>query len=222
MPRKGQKHTEETKKRIRESERGKIVSVETKLKQKEARLRFIKNNPILAKEYSAKAGKKLKGKKQSEEVVNRVKEKWKNPEYREMRLKQMLKFKTPNRPERKMIEIIEKHKLPFEYVGDGSLIIKGFNPDFANCNGRKELIEVFGDYWHNRKDWKKRDKERLEIFASLGYKTLVFWEHEIVDRRNTQSTLTEEEIVRRIKSWARTVGLNPHKSFSDMKGEENV
>ncbi len=79
-------HTEESKKRISASETGKIVSEETKEKQRISRLKYIKENPELAHKHSAKAGKKLKGRKLSKEIVDAIKEKWKNPEYKEKRL----------------------------------------------------------------------------------------------------------------------------------------
>jgi G:T-mismatch repair DNA endonuclease (very short patch repair protein) len=52
------------------------------------------------------------------------------------------------------------------------------NPDFLSKNP-KHIIEVFGDYWHRRKDMMARDKKRFTTYASLGYKTLVIWEHEL-------------------------------------------
>lgn len=27
--------------------------------------------------------------------------------------------------------------------------IGGLCPDFVNCNGKKVIIELFGDYWHD-------------------------------------------------------------------------
>lgn len=185
--------------------KGKLVSSETRSKQRESRLKFIMNYPDLIKKYGQLTGTALKGRKQSPKVVATIKEKWKNPEYREMKLKQMLKFKSPNYPERRMLEMIERNNLPYKFVGDGSLIIKGFNPDFVNYSGEKILLEVFGDYWHNRLDWRARDIVRLKEFESLGYRTLIFWEHEIVKRKEVKNspTLTEENIVQIIKSGRR-------------------
>ena len=187
-------HTEETKNKISISEKGKVVSEETKQKQRESRLNFIKENPKIAFENSAKSGKKLKGKKQSEKTVAARKERWKDPEYKKKRLKQMLKFKGPNRPESKIISICEKFKLSYTFVGNGALIIENFNPDFVNTKNRRLLIEVFGDYWHNRTDWAERDKQRFKIFSKNGYKTLVLWENEIVSRKGRSPKYSEEQI----------------------------
>lgn len=58
----------------------------------------------------------------------------------------------PTKPERIFREICQRNNLPFRYVGDGQLWIgkdKKLNPDFVECNGKKIVIEIFGDYWHS-------------------------------------------------------------------------
>jgi len=90
----------------------------------------------------------------------------------------------PNKPETILINLIEKHNLPFNYVGDKKIWFKGenhsFNPDFLSKNPR-HIIEVFGDYWHNLPKTKIMDKERLETYSKYGYKTLIVWEHELTN-----------------------------------------
>ncbi len=102
-----------------------------------------------------------------------------------------MKFRTPNNPETKMIDICRKFKLPYNFVGNGTLIIRGFNPDFVNTENKKFLIEIFGDYWHNRPDWAERDKRRLKTFLENGYKTLVLWESDIM---GSHPKYSEEQI----------------------------
>jgi len=84
----------------------------------------------------------------------------------------------PNKPEKIMINLIKENNLPFNYVGDGQVIIGGFNPDFLSKNPKK-IIEVFGDYWHNLSKIKNRDKKRFGEYKKYGYETLVIWEHEL-------------------------------------------
>jgi very-short-patch-repair endonuclease len=43
----------------------------------------------------------------------------------------------------------------------------------------KTVIEVFGDYWHNRKDRITVDDEKFIRLRDLGYSVLVFWESDI-------------------------------------------
>jgi len=56
----------------------------------------------------------------------------------------------------------------------GDYLIAGLFPDFVNVNGRKMVIEVFGDYWHKGEDpaAKKRRYKRA------GYSCVVVWEGE--------------------------------------------
>ncbi len=127
--------------------------------------------------------------------VKRMKEHWADPEYSSrVRPKILRKVRArPTGPERRIIEIIKEFDLPFRYVGNGKVMIGNLNPDFINCNGRKEVIEVFGDYWHGKGI--KRQSQTIEgrkaILASYGFECIVLWEKEI-------NSLPKEEIVRRI------------------------
>ncbi len=73
----------------------------------------------------------------------------------------------------------------WDYVGDGQVIINGLCPDFINCNGKKQIIEIFGDYWHNRKNMKyyQTEEGRKEAFAKFGFSTLIIWESELINEQ---------------------------------------
>lgn len=94
----------------------------------------------------------------------------------------------PTAPERQLMEIIEENKLPYKYVGNGSLIIEGLNPDFININGKKIIIEVFGRVWHQTllkdKDWKRSELGRIMVYNSYGFKTLVIWDDEMNNKKS--------------------------------------
>jgi len=87
----------------------------------------------------------------------------------------------PTKPERILIKVIEEHGLPFRYVGNGQVILGGLNPDFINVNGEKQIIEVFGDYWHNLPDieYHRTEKGRREAYLKFGYTTMILWEHDL-------------------------------------------
>ena len=89
---------------------------------------------------------------------------------------------SPNRCEKSLNKLLNK-LLPKQYrfVGNGKVIIDGFNPDFIGRNGQKKIIELYGDYWHNLKSWRERDKRRIKAYTRYGYKTLIIWEHELKD-----------------------------------------
>jgi len=110
--------------------------------------------------------------------------KWENVKYRDIIIKKIIKALkiTPNKPEKILIGILNK-TLPneYKYVGDGKVIIGGFNPDFINVNSQKKIIELYGDYWHSRKEVVKRDVRRLKAYRKYGYKLLIIWEHELKD-----------------------------------------
>lgn len=99
----------------------------------------------------------------------------------------------PTTPEKKLLAIIQKHNLPYVYTGDDSFRIGALNPDFVNNNGQKIAVEVFGDYWHGRRDapWYARENVRRLIMKNYGWDLRVVWEHEL-------NNLPEEEIVRRL------------------------
>lgn len=71
----------------------------------------------------------MRGKKHSQESKKKIglksKELWRNPEFRKKVIENWLKglIKRPTSLERKFIELIEKHNLPFKFCGDGSFLI---------------------------------------------------------------------------------------------------
>lgn len=118
---------------------------------------------------------------------------WENPEYRAKVMQAWLKQRRPTGPERKLIQIIKKYRLPFKYTGDGSFLIGRLNPDFVEINGRKLAIDIFGDYWHTLKADKDSYTEegRKEIFNEYGWEDIIIWEHDI-------NSLPDDKIVEMI------------------------
>jgi len=81
----------------------------------------------------------------------------------------------PNLIEELLTGLINWAELPFKYVGDGEVWLGNRNPDFININGRKQVIELFGDYWHPETDV----LDRTSHYNVYGFSTLVIWEHEL-------------------------------------------
>ena len=85
----------------------------------------------------------------------------------------------PNKPEKIFIELIEKNKLPFKYVGDGSYMVENKNPDFIS-NDENYIIEIFGDYYHdeNRRKlfYSRTYNGTIQYYKEKGYKILIIWE----------------------------------------------
>ena len=91
--------------------------------------------------------------------------------------------KRPNRLEQKLIAAIEQNKLPFKYVGNLQFVLGGKCPDFLNINGKKQLIELFGNYWHTSKA-RETAQQRVDHFKQYGFDTLVIWQDELRNERN--------------------------------------
>lgn len=167
------------------------------------------NHPWYGKHLSEKhkqdIGNANRGRKRSESLKKRISEtsisKWQDPAYviKVMQSRQV----RPTKPENKLRVILEAHFPDFKYNGDGSLgiTLNGMIPDFFNVNGKKEVIEVFGDYWHSEKapscTWRRTELGRVMAYNSLGYRCLIFWEHEL-------KSLTEEQIISKLSIFTRS------------------
>jgi len=81
----------------------------------------------------------------------------------------------PNNLEKKIIAICKEYNLPYVYVGSGDFILAGKNPDFLNTDGKKNLIEIFGDAFHQPEE----ENQRYKLFSHYGFRTLVLWESKL-------------------------------------------
>ena len=113
-------------------------------------------------------------------VMNSLKKKWEDKKFVEKIRKAQLKglFKRPTSLERRFIEIIQEHNLPFAYCGDGSLLIGCKNPDFYETNGKKICIEVRSKevcQLLQHLSFQQYARQRKEHFAKYGWKCLIFW-----------------------------------------------
>lgn len=150
----GKTHSDETKEKLSEMGKG-------------------KGNHFFGKHHSDNT-KKVIGEK--------ARQRWQSPEYaaRIMAARNI----RPNKAEEALKTFLDTY-FPgdYEYTGDGSLVIRGMIPDFANCNGKKEVIELFGNYFHSEKiigdRWYQTELGRIMAFNSLGFRCLVIWEDEL-------------------------------------------
>lgn len=128
-----------------------------------------------------------------------IKERLSEPNYRERVVKQLHSIRKPTSLEQQVIDMVDKYDLPYQYVGDGKIVVEGRIPDFINCNGEKQVIEVFGDYWHSPL-WNpnlssdKTEYATLEHYAKYGFDCLIIWEDELAHPR---------KVVKKIKAFAR-------------------
>lgn len=122
-----------------------------------------------------------------------------DPEFQQKRLKAAIK--QPNRQEQKLETILEKwFPGEWKFVGDGEVILGKLNPDFINCNGKKQIIELFGCWYHgcplhhpnNEVSWQNTEIGKKVIYSRYGFKTLVIWEHELTN---------EKEIIDKVRNF---------------------
>ena len=172
----GKCHTEEVKRIISLSRKGKPTTLghraseETKLKMSTSR--------------------KGKSVNKSATRSQTYKQLWQNPEWSEKQVKRILESQhmSPNKPESILLNLLNTHfPNEWKYVGDGSFIIGRLNPDFVNINGKKQVIEFFGDYWHKPEE----EQKRQDIFSTYGFSTLVIWENELNNLDKVLTRLNE-------------------------------
>ena len=121
---------------------------------------------------------------------------WQQPDYIKMELASLRV--RPTKPELQLKVILDKHFPQFKYNGDFSLgiTLSGLIPDFVNVNGKKEVIEVFGEYWHSKDDirWNYTELGRIMAYNSIGYRCLIIWDSELKD---------EQVVIDKIRGFAK-------------------
>ena len=144
-------------------------------------------------------------------ISNSVKKLWQNPKYAEnqknhwtdiewknkMVRKAMSNMRiSPNKPEILLNNILQRYfPYEFKFVGNGEIIIGGKNPDFININGKKQIIELFGNYWHTQRIRTYQDTEigRIKHFQKYGFNCIVIWQSELKN---------EQKVIEKIKNSA--------------------
>ncbi len=186
----GRHHTEESKAKISKNKTGKCCGSDNPFfgrrhsEETKAIIRKKKTGHINSMEARQKMSMALKGKPKTAEHKAKTISQWDNKEWadRQVKLQRQGMNIMPNRPETIVMNILNKHfPNEWQYTGDGKIIIERLNPDFVNVNGRKLIIEVFGDYWHTERARKyhNTEKGRIEVYQKYGYRTLVIWESDI-------------------------------------------
>jgi G:T-mismatch repair DNA endonuclease (very short patch repair protein) len=94
----------------------------------------------------------------------------------------------PNKPEQVLDDMLQKeYPNKWRYTGDFSVVIGNKSPDWTNCNGKKAVILLHGDYWHLWKAQKNNpnltreqvEAKDIEHYKKFGFECLIIWEHEL-------------------------------------------
>ena len=113
----------------------------------------------------SREGNPFWGRHHSERSMNRMLQKrnitvQSKPNQLEIKLKVLLDYLFPNE---------------YKYVGNGDFVLGGKCPDFVNVNGKKKIVELFGNYWHKQGS----ENSRINHFKKYGFDTLIIWEDEL-------------------------------------------
>jgi hypothetical protein len=153
--------------------------------------------------------KKARGKRNSQKTE--FKKGWQNTEKGKMMIiKRTKKLGAhQSKAEEIAIRLINENNLPFNFVGDGKLIIGSKNPDFIYLRDGRKIIEIFSDYWHRddiAKYWHQTEEGCKIYYELLGYNVLIIWENElkspnkVVDKiRDFIDTSLEIEVPQKLK-----------------------
>lgn len=177
---KGKHHSEESKEKTRQKMLGKVHWNKGKPLSEEHKRKcsISQTGKHHTEETKEKIRQKAIGRPQPEEARNKNhlthRELWQNSEFAKMMFR--CQNHRPNKLELNLDSILQEYfPNEWKYVGDGKVIIGGKCPDFINCNSRKHLIELFGEYWH--KDSSSQD--RIDYFKQYGFDTLVIWGNDL-------------------------------------------
>jgi len=146
------------------------------------------NNPFFEKHHTEETRDKLKAALLGRVNIPSQIEEWKKVMQKyfddeewvgqRIRKSQLAQHKRPNKPETILLTLLDTlYPGEWKYVGDFSMTLGRCCPDFANVNGKKQLIEMYGDYYHKGQD----PQDRIDYFKEYGFDTLVIWEHELKD-----------------------------------------
>ena len=135
-----------------------------------------------SKEHNRKVGDALRGNPKSQEHIRKL---------------FLASGKKPNKTEI-FTDTLVKIACPEEFIysGNGKIWIEGKNPDWFNVNGKKQVIEMLGTYWHGEKKTGRtngQEERRLKShYAKYGYDCLIIWQSELK---------YQEEVIEKIRKF---------------------
>jgi hypothetical protein len=150
-----------------------VISQETRDKMSQSKQRYLREHPEAIERLSdSRRGKPNRA------FSRIVKELWRQNYYIPI-LVEARKFK-PNKQEIALGKIIDE-VCPgmFKYNGDYSLgiALNRSIPDFVNINGKKQIIEFFGTYWHKQEG--RGEDDKVAKYKEVGWNCLVVWDKEL-------------------------------------------
>lgn len=179
-------HSEKTKKILSLQKQGKKNPNYGKTPSKESTKKMIETKRRRGTLYHSEETKRKMSRIRKEKGLSKGR---KNPMKNPKNVRKWIKSNNikPNKKEIELFEILTTF-LPNEYginVKGNILILDGKIPDFVHINGKKKIIEHFGDYWHRNDD----PNLRKNLFKSYGYETLIIWESELKNKTKLKNRI---------------------------------
>ena len=108
-------------------------------------------------------------------------------------------YKSPTRPELIFDEICKKNNIPLMFCGDRRVWVGHRNPDFISYNGKKLIVEIFGNYWHSplqNRNMENRQSYQatIDYYKKYNYKCQIFWEKDLLRDDAEQFILSQIDI----------------------------
>lgn len=103
----------------------------------------------------------------------------------------------PNEKEKALDLFIQAHfPNEWKYVGNGEVDLGGRYPDWINVNGKKQVIELFGAYWHDpfvnpKIGFRKTEVATQYHYNQYGFGCLVIWQNELKKPRKLLEKIKE-------------------------------
>ncbi len=109
---------------------------------------------------------------------------------RELRAKNIINSNSPNKSEMRLGNIIEEI-CPGEFKYNGccelGVVVGHHVPDFWNVNGKKKVIELFGEPWHKADEEEKYKSD----YKECGVDCLVIWYEELRNREIVEQKILD-------------------------------
>jgi len=202
----GRKHTEETRIKDSQATKSRWENPKHREKQKESRKkRWEKLSKEARSEIGFKVWDTLKKNPKSLELRNQnlsegMTQYWDNcdPEVKAKRIQKSWETagRGPNNAE-KLVTSVTQDVFPNEYIfsGAGKIFIGGKCPDLFNVNGKKKVIELFGNYYHGKertgRTKAQEEQQRINHFKKYGFDCLIIWESELKNIESLKQKLID-------------------------------
>jgi len=214
----GKHHTNEVRARLRSINLGKQPSSETRLKMSIALSG--ENNPMYGKYHSQESKEKNRlsnlgkhhhskelrekmsfkgenhpmfGKHQTKEAKDKMsasaKLRWQKEEY--FSKQRETRNTKPNKSELRLQSVLNEYfPNTYKYVGDYQICIGGRFPDFINVNGEKEVIELFGIFYHKPDE----TESLINHYKQYGFSCIIIWDAELENKEALIKHIKEKSI----------------------------